>query len=161
VPARERVLHCKPAADTGHRFDAKCIEPADPALQSSITQEHLIMIRHFIAVIAATLAFAAPLAQAAVDVNRASQAELETVKGIGPGLSTKILAARKSGEFKDWADMVDRVGGIGPGNAAKFSQAGLTVAGQAYAGAPTTPAPEKKARKAGDAKAADVPAAKR
>lgn len=68
---------------------------------------------------------------AAVDVNRASQAELETVKGIGPGLSTKILEARKSGEFKNWADMVERVGGVGPANAARFSQAGLTVAGNA------------------------------
>ncbi len=69
---------------------------------------------------------------AAVDVNRANQAELETIKGIGPGLSTKILAARKTGEFKNWADMVERVGGVGPSNAARFSQAGLTVAGSTF-----------------------------
>jgi competence protein ComEA len=50
---------------------------------------------------------------AAVDVNQASQAELETVKGIGPGLSTKILDARKASAFKDWTDFVDRVPGIG------------------------------------------------
>jgi competence protein ComEA len=88
------------------------------------------MFRILAAVILAAFAFAA---QAAIDVNQASQAELETVKGIGPGLSGKILSARQAGAFKDWADLVDRVGGVGPGNAAKFSQAGLTVGNAAYA----------------------------
>ena len=93
------------------------------------------------------LAFAALAAQAAVDVNKASQADLETVKGIGPGLSAKILDARKSGEFKDWNDLVDRVGGIGPGNAARFSQAGLTVGGAPFAGAEPKAARSDKADK--------------
>lgn len=88
---------------------------------------------------------------AAVDVNRATQAELETVKGIGPGLSSKILEARKAGEFKNWAELVDRVGGVGPGNAARFSQHGLTVGGAAYDGsaapAPTAPKRAEKAEK--------------
>lgn len=79
---------------------------------------------------------------AAVDANRASQAELETVKGIGPSLLAKILKAREAGTFKDWNEMVNRVGGIGPGNAAKFSQAGLTVGGTAYDPA-AQPAPAK------------------
>ncbi|MCC9595852.1 MULTISPECIES: helix-hairpin-helix domain-containing protein [unclassified Rubrivivax] len=85
---------------------------------------------------AAALLFAAFAfnAHAAVDANQASQAELETVKGIGPGLSAKILEARKAGAFKSWADMVDRVPGIGAGNAARFSQAGLTVAGAGWSG---------------------------
>ncbi len=73
-------------------------------------------------------------AWAAADANRATQAELESVKGIGPGLSGKILKARQAAEFKNWGDLVDRVGGIGPGNAARFSQAGLTVSGAAYDG---------------------------
>ena len=92
------------------------------------------MFRTFIALILAALAFCA---QAAVDANKANQAELETVKGIGPGLSGKILDARKSGAFKDWNDLVERVGGIGPGNAARFSQAGLTVNDASYAAAGT------------------------
>ena len=91
------------------------------------------MIRKLIAIVLATvLATFALSAFAAVDVNKASQAELETVKGIGPGLSGKILEARKTGAFKNWNDMVERVGGVGPGNAARFSQAGLTVGGAAY-----------------------------
>lgn len=95
------------------------------------------MFRILSAIILAAFAFAA---QAAVDVNKASQAELETVKGIGPGLSSKILDARKAGSFKDWSDLVDRVGGVGPGNAAKFSQAGLTVGSTSYSAVPATPA---------------------
>jgi competence protein ComEA len=87
------------------------------------------MIRNLIVALLAALSFSA---FAAVDANQASQADLETVKGIGPGLSTKILAARKTATFKDWADLVERVPGVGPGNAARFSTAGLTVAGASF-----------------------------
>ena len=85
------------------------------------------MLRILVIFILAAFAFTAQTAHAAVDVNKANQAELETIKGIGPGLSTKIIDARKTGVFKDWGDLVDRVSGVGPGNAARFSQAGLTV----------------------------------
>jgi competence protein ComEA len=112
------------------------------------------MIRTLTALVLAAFAFAA---QAAVDVNKASQAELETVKGIGPGLSSKILETRKAGDFKDWNDLVERVGGVGPGNAAKFSQAGLTVAGASYTMSATAPAAvEKKPNGAKKAKAAEA-----
>ncbi len=87
------------------------------------------MIRHLIATLLAVFALSA---FAGVDANQATRADLETVKGIGPGLSGKIVDARQTGSFKDWSDLVDRVGGIGPGNAARFSQAGLTVGGAGY-----------------------------
>ncbi len=114
------------------------------------------MFRFLAAVILAAFAFAA---QAAVDANKANQAELETVKGIGPGLSGKILDARKSGAFKDWNDMVERVGGVGPGNAARFSQHGLTVNNAAFS-ATVAAAPEKAAARktAKPADAAPAPA---
>jgi competence protein ComEA len=76
---------------------------------------------------------------AAVDVNKASAAELDGIKGIGPGISTKILDERKKGNFKDWNDFIERVKGIGEGNAAKFSGEGLTVGGATYKGAPAAP----------------------
>lgn len=101
------------------------------------------MIRNLIAIVMAVFALNA---YAAVEVNRASQAELETVKGIGPGLSAKILKAREAGAFKNWADMVERVGGIGAGNAAKFSQAGLTVGGAGFDAA-SVPASAKNTKK--------------
>ncbi len=87
-------------------------------------------------------------AWAAADANRATQAELESVKGIGPGLSGKILKARQTAEFTSWGDLVERVGGIGPGNAARFSKAGLTVSGAAYEGQAT---PAVKGSKTGSA----------
>ena len=113
------------------------------------------MIRNLIALVMAVFALNA---FAAADVNRASQAELESVKGIGPGLSGKILKARQSGEFRNWGDLVDRVGGIGPGNASRFSQGGLTVGGAAYdgsageAGKAKGAKPAKAMRGEGDAK---------
>ena len=66
-----------------------------------------------------------------VDVNKADQAALDGVKGIGPAKSKAILAERsKNGNFKDWADFETRVKGIGDKNSAKLSAAGLTVNGQ-------------------------------
>lgn len=87
----------------------------------------------FITTLVLTLASAA--AFAAVDINKADQATLETVKGVGPGLSGKLLDERKKGSFKDWGDLIERVGGVGPGNAARLSAAGLTVGDKAYAAA--------------------------
>ena len=89
--------------------------------------------------IATLLALFAAAAFAAVDANKASQAELEGVKGIGPAIATKILDERKKGAFKSWDDMVERVKGVGDGNAAKFSSAGLTVNGTAFKGAAAAP----------------------
>ena len=61
------------------------------------------MIRHLFAALLAALTLNA---FAAVDANQASRADLETVRGIGPSLSGKIVEARKAGEFKNWGDLV-------------------------------------------------------
>jgi len=105
--------------------------------------------------LATLLALFAAAAFAAVDVNKATQAELETVKGIGPAISARILDERKKAPFKDWGDMVERVKGVGDGNAAKFSTAGLTVNGAAFSGAPAATKPAKAEAK----KVAAAPAA--
>ncbi|ALT79523.1 hypothetical protein AT984_00815 [Paucibacter sp. KCTC 42545] len=102
--------------------------------------------------------FAAATAFAAVDANKATQAELETIKGIGPSISSKILAERQKGAFKDWPDLVERVKGVGEGNAAKFSTEGLTVNGAAFAGAPAKASAA--APKAATPAAPSAPAAK-
>jgi competence protein ComEA len=73
---------------------------------------------------------------AATDVNKANQAELESIKGIGPSMSARILDARKASAFKDWSDLQSRVKGIRGGNSAKFSADGLTVNGAAFATGP-------------------------
>lgn len=71
---------------------------------------------------------------AAVDANKATEAELDSIKGIGPVTSRLIMAERKKGEFKNWADFIGRVKGLGEKSAAKFSAEGLTVSGAAYTG---------------------------
>ena len=101
------------------------------------------------------------VAFAAVDVNKATPAELDGIKGIGPVISTKIIDERKKGNFKSWDDFVERVKGIGEVNAAKFSAEGLTVGGAGYKGAAAAPAKkgDKPAAAAKvDAKPATTPA---
>lgn len=73
---------------------------------------------------------------AAVDINKATAADLDSIKGVGPSLSGKILNERKKGNFKDWNDFVERVKGVGEGNAAKFSAEGMTVNGAGFKGTP-------------------------
>jgi competence protein ComEA len=90
------------------------------------------MLKKFIAALAVLFAASA---FAAVDANKATQAELEAIKGIGPVISTLIINERKKGEFKDWNDLVVRVKGVGDRSAEKFSEGGLTVNGKAFSGA--------------------------
>lgn len=72
-----------------------------------------------------------PTAFAAVEINTADQAQLDSVAGIGPATSRAILDERKkNGNYKDWADLEQRVRGIGERNSVKLSAAGLMVNGQ-------------------------------
>ena len=89
----------------------------------------------------------------AADINKATEAELDGVRGIGPATTARILEERKKGAFKDWNDLIDRVKGVGPANAARFSKEGLTVNGEAFKTAAATPADKtSKADKAADKK---------
>lgn len=90
------------------------------------------MLKKLLAVIVMLFATAS---FAAVDVNTATEAELDGIKGIGPGLSSKILAERKSGDFKDWNDFIGRVSGVGNKSAVNFSKDGLTVDGKKFSAA--------------------------
>src|SRR5688500_422858 len=94
------------------------------------------------------LMLCATVAMAAVDVNKATEAQLDSVKGIGPITSKLIMAERKKGEFKSWEDFIERVKGVGDDRAAKLSEAGLTVNGAAYKGTAATKKDEKAATKA-------------
>jgi competence protein ComEA len=126
------------------------------------------MLKKFIAF--AVMLYAAA-SFAAVDVNKATAADLDSVKGIGPAISGKIVEERKKGNFKDWNDFITRVQGVGEGNAAKLSEGGLTINGSGFKGAAAVAAPAKKEdkpmakseEKKGDAKpmaTAAAPAAK-
>ena len=97
---------------------------------------------------------------AAVDINKATAAELDSIKGIGPAMSSKILDERKKGNFKDWSDFISRVKGVADASATKFSAEGLTVNGAAYKAAAATPATSAPSAKVAASSAPAAPAAK-
>src|ERR1700760_3725316 len=67
---------------------------------------------------------------AAVEVNSADQAALESVKGIGPVHAKAIIDERtKNGPFKDADDLATRVKGIGAKSVTNLEAAGLTING--------------------------------
>jgi competence protein ComEA len=93
-----------------------------------------------VATLVATMGFAF----AQVDVNKADAAALDSVKGVGPAMSKKIIDERtKNGDFKDWADFQKRVKGVGDKNAKKLSTAGLQVNGQSKEGSPMSATPSE------------------
>jgi competence protein ComEA len=102
------------------------------------------MIRTLIAAVLTTVSLGA---FAAIDVNKASAAELDALPGVGPALSARIVSERQKAPFKSWTDMIERVRGVGAASAIKLSKGGLTVANAEY-------------RPATSAKASDKPAAK-
>ena len=71
-----------------------------------------------------------------LDINLASEADLDSLKGVGPATTQRILAERSSAPFADWADLMGRVRGMRAASARKLSDQGLTVNGQPY---PDTP----------------------
>jgi competence protein ComEA len=99
------------------------------------------MFKKFLA--ATAMLFAIASSWAAVDANKATDAELDGLKGVGPALTKRIVEARKQSPFKDWTDFMSRVKGVKEKSAAKLSAEGLTVNGQSFASA----APAKKATK--------------
>ena len=110
-------------------------------------------------ILAVLVMFYAALAMAAVDVNKATDAELDGIKGIGPVTTKLITSERKKGEFKNWQDFIDRVKGVGEKSAVKLSENGLTVNGQSFKGAAMTDAKkDTKAAAKEDKSAAAKPA---
>lgn len=91
------------------------------------------MLKKWLLAIGSVLVMGTAFAE--VDVNKADQAALDSVRGIGPTMSKAIVDERKKGNFKDWNDLQARVKGIGDKSSDKFSQAGLTVNGASKPGA--------------------------
>jgi len=92
------------------------------------------MMKHFnklirAAALSATLAFV-PLGVTAspINVNTATQSELESIKGIGPSKAKTIIAERlDGGHFQDANDLQKRVRGIGMKSVEKMVDNGLTI----------------------------------
>ena len=74
-------------------------------------------------VAASGLAAASP-----INVNTATQSELESIKGIGPSKAKTIIAERlDGGHFQDAHDLQKRVRGIGMKSVEKMVDNGLTI----------------------------------
>ena len=89
-------------------------------------------------------------ALAAVDVNRADLASLESVRGVGTVLAAAIVYERARAPFRDWADLLARIKGIGAASAARLSAAGLTVDGTSFEAAARPHSGTDRARRAPD-----------
>jgi competence protein ComEA len=72
----------------------------------------------------------------ALEVNDATEAQLDGMRGLGPSQTARILQAREAGPFINWADFMARVKGVKAPTARKLSAQGLTVGGTPYPGAP-------------------------
>ena len=64
-----------------------------------------------------------PAPPGGINLNRATESELEAISGVGPALAGRIVAARtRNGGFRSWAQ-VDSVPGIGPALLTKIQAA--------------------------------------
>ena len=91
--------------------------------------------------LSAGLGVAAPPARA-VDINQATAAQLEGVRGIGPSTAEIIVREReRGGSFESLDDLTERVRGIGQKKAQALQAAGLTVGAAAAASRPPAGAP--------------------
>jgi competence protein ComEA len=68
----------------------------------------------------------------ALEINQASEAELDNLRGVGPAFTRRILAERAQAPFRSWADLMQRVSGMGTSTARKLSAQGLQVEGQVF-----------------------------
>lgn len=79
-------------------------------------------------VFSALVAISAVAAASPVNVNTATQSELESIKGIGPSKAKTIIAERlDGGHFQDANDLQKRVRGIGMKSVEKMVDNGLTI----------------------------------
>lgn len=69
---------------------------------------------------------------AGVEVNKATEAELDGIKGLGPASTARILKERSQGEFTGWTNFMARVKGIRSITATKLSNEGLMVNGKPF-----------------------------
>ena len=79
-----------------------------------------------------TLGFAGLAWAQQIDLNKASEVELDALKGVGPVLTKAVMDERKKAPFKDWEDATNRVKGLGTQKAISLSEQGVRVQGSAY-----------------------------
>ena len=68
----------------------------------------------------------------ALEINQANEAELDSIKGMGPAMTRRVLIARAEKNFTNWKDLMSRVAGIAKAKAQQFSDQGVLVNGQSF-----------------------------
>jgi competence protein ComEA len=66
----------------------------------------------------------------ALEINQASEADLDGLRGLGPAFTRRVMRERDIRPFTDWPDLMRRVAGMGRVTADKLADQGLTVSGQ-------------------------------
>jgi competence protein ComEA len=98
-------------------------------------------MRKFLANILVMLFAFTGAAYGAVNINTATQAELETLQGIGPAKAKAIIDHRKkNGSFKS-ADNLEKVSGIGPATLKRLRK-DIAVGGTTVVKKENKPAPK-------------------
>ncbi len=98
--ADTRSLNLAAPLEDGSRIWVQALPPTPAAASQSSPAERSISI--------------SPVAAPLVDINTASQAELESLPGIGPSLAGRIIAYRQeNGPFEN-IEEIQKVSGIGP-----------------------------------------------
>jgi competence protein ComEA len=115
------------------------------------------MIKKLLLVVLGWLLIAASVS--ALELNSASQAELDALKGIGPVKSKAIVDERtKNGPFKDADDFAKRVKGVGDKTVVNLEAQGLTINGSSAPPAGSTAKPAAPAAKTPAANVKSTPA---
>lgn len=102
-----------------------CLQMSRLALRST-WQRYLL--KHWLVGVLAC----ACLSVLALEINQANEAELDSIKGLGPAMTRKVLVARTDKPFDNWKDFMSRVSGIGKAKAQQFSDQGVLVNGLAF-----------------------------
>ena len=71
-------------------------------------------------------------AWATVEINQASEADLDGLRGLGPATTRQILGEREKAAFRTWAELLARIKGLGQAKARELSAQGLRVNGEAF-----------------------------
>ena len=102
-----------------------CLQMSRLALRST-WQSYLL--KHWLVGVLAC----ACLSVLALEINQANEAELDSIKGMGPAMTRKVMTVRAEKPFSNWKDLMLRVSGIGKAKAQQFSDQGVLVNGLAF-----------------------------
>ena len=98
-----------------------------PPVSSGVSCARRIMV------LALLLGFS--LSAQALDLNQATEAELDGLLGFGPAFTSRVMQARAERPFSDWRDFMRRVKGVKSATALRLSRQGVHIHQQPFTSA--------------------------